>query len=364
MGSEKPSFTLLVSSTAAMKFVVLILLVGLVSSMPKKDKRPNKGPKKGKEDPSIMMRCLAENWKNEDGTKGINEEKIQQCRDCFKGVEGSNDALAEAKKCVSNWLPEEEKACTAELAALKSFEGEEKGKAVLECFDSALEKLNNEECLKEASNTDTDEKLTDAAMCVIDSWKYGMHYVKKATMGKGGKGKGKRPRKGQKGGKKGMVMKLLTKAHCDLSSKGDDAESSKCFKCFGAAIKQGRGKGRQNKKEMNPKILSAISKCSEEVVSENYKDCNSMMMDSTVDKRETHKCYLRILINNEVKKCTEEESITSATTDSLSKVMDCGKDNAIEWVKNNASPKVAEKITEFLDDDDDDSDDDDDDMQG
>jgi len=361
MGSEKPSFTLLVASTSdftAMKFVVLILIVGLVSSRPKKDKT-------GKEDPSIIMRCLAENWKNEDGTEGINEEKIQQCRDCFKGVEGSNDALAEAKKCVSDWLPKEEEACTTELAALKSFEDEEKGKAVLECFDSALETLNNEECLNRASNPDTHEKLTDAAMCVIDSWKYGMDYVKKETIGKGGKGKGKgkRPRKGKKGGKKGMVMKLLTKAHCDLSSKGDDAKSSKCFNCFKAAVKKGRGKGKQDK--MSPKMKSAISKCSEEYLSPQYDECNSLMKEDTMDKKKTHKCYMRVLINNEVKKCTDEKSISSATSDSLSLVMGCGKNNTIDWVKENASPKVAEKIVEFLeDDDDDDSHEDDDDMQG
>jgi len=41
--------------------------------------------------------------------------------------------------------------------------------------------------------------------------------------------------------------------------------------------------------------------------------------------------------------------------------MDCGRESTIEWVKNNANPKVAEMVGNFLDED---MDDDDDDVQG
>lgn len=57
-----------------------------------------------KEDPSTIMRCLAENWKKDDGTEGINEKAINDCRDCFKGIKGS---LSKAKECVAQHLPAE-----------------------------------------------------------------------------------------------------------------------------------------------------------------------------------------------------------------------------------------------------------------
>ena len=60
--------------------------------------------------------------------------------------------------------------------------------AVLQCFDSTLEKGNNERCLAQSASSDVTGKLTDGAMCVLESWKYGMEYVKNSTKGQGGKG--------------------------------------------------------------------------------------------------------------------------------------------------------------------------------
>ena len=62
--------------------------------------------------------------------------------------------------------------------------------AVLKCFDETLEKENNDRCIKESQSTDITEKLTDSSLCVLESWKYGMAYVKNATRGQGGRGKG------------------------------------------------------------------------------------------------------------------------------------------------------------------------------
>jgi len=354
-----------------MKLLVLTLVVGLVSSLPSKDRTPTE-PKEdmgenGKEDPSIIMRCLAENWKNEDGTEGINESAIQKCRECFKGVGGPEDSnsLPKAKECVAKHLPFEHGNCTSEIDAFQRWDDKEKGEEVIECFDDTLEDMNNAECLKQASDAqDVDEKLTDATMCVMESWKYGMAYVKKEMMGKGGKGKGKRPRKGKKRGKKGakkaMVMKMLTKAHCDLESEGDATKSSACFKCFAKAVKNNMGKGARGKKEMSPEMSSALADCGDTYLKNRYSKCNEMMKTSDADKKETHKCYMRVLIKNEVGKCSgdiaEVEDITSET---LGEILDCGKKNVMEWVKKK-NPKIAKKIADFLDDDDED----DDDMEG
>ena len=60
--------------------------------------------------------------------------------------------------------------------------------AILQCFDNTLEKGNNERCLAQSASSDVTGKLTEGAMCVLESWKYGMEYVKNSTKGQGGKG--------------------------------------------------------------------------------------------------------------------------------------------------------------------------------
>merc|ERR1712123_448984 len=301
MGGRTP-FTATTFSTGnflTMKLLVLILLAGLVSSMPRKGNRPN-SQKEDKEDPSTIIRCMAENWQQ-------GEEQIQACRDCFKAVEETDAGLTQAKACVAQFLQMEDEACSAQLSALKSFKDEEKGMAVLKCFDETLEKENNDRCIKESQSTDITEKLTDSSLCVLESWKYGMAYVKNATRGQGGRGKGKRPRAG-KGGKKMKMMKLITKAHCSLATNEDGSKTTECLNCFKAAVKlgkQGKGKGGRGKKEMSPEMFSAMTTCSEQHLNPTYSKCTAM-------------------------------------------VMECGKEATIGWVKKNASPEVAEQIGNFL----------------
>jgi hypothetical protein len=291
---------------------------------------------------------MAENWQN-------GESQIKACRDCFKAVDETIEGLTKAKECVSEFLKMENEACATEIAALKSFKDEEKGLTVIQCFDATLEAANNERCLKESRSTDVAGKLTDGSMCVMDSWKYGMAYAKNATMGQGGRGK--RPRAGKKGRKmKGQVMKLITKAHCNLASQGDDTKSTECLQCFSAAVKLGKqGKGKGGKKEMSPEMISAMTTCSEQHLNPKYAKCTTMMKDTAADKKETHKCYMRVLVNNLVVKCSE--GVTEATSDTLSSVMECGKEATIDWVKNNASAEVAEKIGNFLDEEEDEDED-------
>jgi len=120
---------------------------------------------------------------------------------------------------------------------------------------------------------------------------------------------------------------------------------------------------REKKGKMSPEILAALTTCSSENLSPRYDHCTAMMEDKTANKKDTHKCFMEVLISNEVSKCTSEDSSDSITTDVLTSVMDCGKKNILEWVKRN-SPEVAEKIEAFLDDDEDEDDEDDDEMKG
>merc|ERR1712106_525131 len=345
MRSGRTPFT--ATTFLTMKLLVLILLAGLVSSMPRKSNRPN-SQKQDKEDPSTIIRCMAENWQQ-------GEEQIQACRDCFKAVEETDAGLTKAKDCVAQFLQMEDKACSAQLSALKSFKDEEKGMAVLKCFDETLEKENNNRCIKESQSTDTTEKLTDSALCVLESWKYGMAYVKNATRGQGGRGKGKRPRAGKEG-KKMKMMKMITKAHCSLATNEDGSKTTECLNCFKAAVKLGKkGKGGRGKKEMSPEMFSAMTTCSEQHLNPKYSKCTAMMNDTFADKKETHKCYMRVLISNLVAKCST--GVGEATPATLPSVMECGKMATIGWVKKNASPEVAEQIGNFLEEEEDEDED-------
>ena len=80
--------------------------------------------------------------------------------------------------------------------------------------------------------------------------------------------------------------------------------------------------------------------------------------------------YFLLFFSNLVVKCSE--GVTEATSDTLSSVMECGKEATIDWVKNNArqeeigvalsheclcSAEVAEKIGNFLDEEEDEDED-------
>ena len=67
------------------------------------------------------------------------------------------------------------------------------------------------------------------------------------------------------------------------------------MKCFGAAVKLGKGKGRKGKR-MNPEMLSAMTSCSEQHLGTKYQQCTAMMKDNSADKKETHACYLRVIV--------------------------------------------------------------------
>ena len=83
--------------------------------------------------------------------------------------------------------------------------------------------------MSESNSVDTVGKLTDGAMCVLQSWKYSMEYVKNSTRSAaksggrwGGRRRGGRGGRGKKGGAKGMKMKMLMMAHCQNANVEDE----------------------------------------------------------------------------------------------------------------------------------------------
>jgi len=297
--------------------------------------------------------------------RGKGEAQIQACRDCFKAIGGdylSETGLAAAKECTASYLPMENEACATEIAAVTAGNTEQL-EDIIECFDETLETKNYERCLNDAQGS-SEEKLTSGALCVLESWKYGMEYVKNATKAAGGRpggrGRGRRPRgrggKG-KGMKKKMMMKMLTIAHCDAANPDDDTKQDECEQCFKDAVKSVR-RPRANKAAMKTALIG----CSEEHLSSLYSDCTALAKQEDADKEQVFNCYIKVLVNNTVKQCSTEKGITEATAETLDDVMECGKERVGELVKENASPEVLEKISNMLGMDD--GDDSDEDVQG
>jgi len=323
-----------------MKIFVTLLMVTVAIS----GKR-----QKSKEDHGTIIRCMAESY-----WSGNGEETIQACRKCFKEV-GKNplseEGLPKAKKCTEQFLPKENEACASLIAELTPNDME-KGGEVIDCFDDTLEAANYERCIGESKSTELNEILTDGAMCVLESWKFGHDYVKNVTMKtRPGQGRFQRRRgrgNGRGKGKKGAFMKMLMIAHCETANE-DEQSSADCQKCFNKAVKKNR---RQTKEDMK----AAIVDCSEKHLSPLYSKCTDMMRSTSSDKGETFKCYQRVLLADLVSDCSE--GISEATSESLDTVIECGKQEVMTFVKDNASPKMLKKLGEMFGDESSEEDDD------
>merc|ERR1712110_1347066 len=320
--------------STTMKIYVAILVVLTVVVSGKK--------KHGKEDHGTIIRCMAESF-----WSGKGEDNIEACRECFKNVGNnplSEEGLPKAKECTQQYLPKENEACASLIAELTPNDME-KGGEVIDCFDETLEAANYQRCIDESTSTEVNEVLTDGAMCVLQSWKFGHDYVKNVTRQvrpARGRFQGRRGRgRGRGKGKKGAFMKMMMIAHCETANDSEES-SAECQKCFKKAVKNNR---RQTKADMK----AAVADCSEKHLAPLYTKCTDMMRNEASEKGETFKCYQRVLLSTLVSECSE--GISEATTESLDTVMDCGKEQVVEFVKENASPRMMKKLGEMFGED-------------
>jgi len=305
-------------------------------------KRQNQN-RKPKEDPGTIIRCMAENYQKGEAT-------IKDCRQCFKAIGNpfSEEGLPKAKECTKQFLTMENEACATLIAELTPGDME-KGGEVIECFDDTLETANYERCLGESKSTEVNDVLTDGVACVLQSWKYGHEYVKNATReNKPGRGRFQRRRgrgngKGKGKGKKDAFMKMMMIANCETANPDNAEGSTECQTCFTEAVSR-RG-GRQDKAT----IKSKMADCSQQHLSPLYDSCTQMLRSEAGEKGETFQCYQRVLLSSLVSQCSAD--ISEATTDSLDTVMKCGKDLVMEFIKENASPKILKKFEKMFDDD-------------
>ena len=206
-----------------MKAFIVLSLAATALALPGRSGRRqggnkgNKGAqKKDKMDPGNILRCAAENFGN--------NQTIKECLECFSAEMdfSSQGGLDAAKACASQFWPKGVAACGTEISAMAPGNMEAL-ETVVECFDDRLEKENAERCLGEATSTELQGQMTEATMCILDSWKWAMGVVKavngKGKRQRGGRGRGRGKGKGK--AMKKMVMKTLVDAHCDHASNGD-----------------------------------------------------------------------------------------------------------------------------------------------
>ena len=96
--------------------------------------------------------------------------------------------------------------------------------------------------------------------------------------------------------------------------------------------------------------------CSQQFLTPKYDNCSALMADNGADKEQVFGCYMRVLVGDLVTECSAD--VSEATGETLGQVMDCGKENVMEFVKENANPKMLEKIGKMFGDDDDSDEDD------
>ena len=204
-----------------MKAFIVLSLAATALAVPARGGRRQGGKnKKERIDPGNILRCTAENFGN--------NQTIKDCIDCFSAeMDFSSQAgLDAAKACATQYWPKGVAACGTEISAMVPGNMETL-EAVVGCFDDRLEKENAERCLGEAASTEVDAKMTEATMCILDSWKWAMGVVKAVNgagkKGRGGRGRGRGRGKGKGKGKamKKMIMNTLMQAHCEHASNGD-----------------------------------------------------------------------------------------------------------------------------------------------
>merc|ERR1711915_118138 len=270
-----------------------------------------------KEDEMVIVRCLAENFQD--------EKQIQDCRNFFKSVVDylSPTGLIQAKNCAEKFWPRSFKVCSTEVARLTA--GDEV-----------------QECLQEASGNDIMDRLVSGSVCVLESHKLALKYIRNVTSegkrrGRGGWGLSTKRRDSSMDKK--MMMKLHGMAHCDVATEEKEEKNKLCKTCFSNAV---QSRSRQE-------LWKALKNCNLKFLSPMYDKCIAMEVGANSDIKAVLACYDRILVGALVKDCAAEEKITTATTESLLKVVECGEDSIVDWVAKHAEPNTAEKMLFMMD---------------
>jgi len=316
----------------------------------------------------MIIRCLAENF--EDDTK------VKACIACFENDQvnmETQEGIDEAKKCANTYLPLGVAECPREIEALTPGDDEQVDE-ILECFDDRLEKANAERCLNGVETTDVEAALTKGSMCILDSWKDAYSYVKNVTRPRrrGGRrqGRGERFEKAKGRRMKKIMMEMTVAAHCQLANKDDTTKEEECLQCFRDAVpsklgsqlgrrpRQGHGQGmlsampreepgNRGRREADPHLQTALTRCSQNHLSPLYDDCTTLMETDKTDMKAAHDCHSNILIGNLVSQCVTENDIVTVDADSLNEVILCGTENAFIWMSER-NPKAADMLGKFL----------------
>lgn len=299
----------------------------------------------------IMVQCMAENWNNtREGSR-----MMKGCFNCFKNmstVDDNTKSLAMGKMCTEKYLRRANQDCSAEISLLEPGENPAN---VMKCFRGSLMTMSGEKCLKKVKQREgVVEIFTEGAFCMVEGAKNVSKYFSYLT------NKKKRGGRGQLAAEikvKKMVMKLLLKAHCDYANRDNEEKKEACRNCFTEAITSSRGRRKAY-------VIPKLKKCSDDHLGDEYTECNNMLGQDRGNNtrrdngRMIKKCYETILMRYVVRSCVESEG-TGGTSVGLSfpstgdvteflKVLKCGKQMVMDWIKQNTDRRVSDKIIDMM----------------
>jgi len=312
---------------------------------------------KGDEFDFLISSCLYENWDLEKSSEE-NMNNVFACLKCFDEIVDpmTEVGIPEARACTETFLPEENAACSSQIAGLEPG-NVETGTKVAECFEEWAIFAAADYCISESKSTEPIEILTDGSMCMLEGYKnvtMFTHYVHSLDEKRSGKKirKLQKTRKGEKGVRKYVMKKLLPLAACEVANAEDESRFESCKECFATVTKQNHATvGRQ---------------CMSDYLMPYFQECEQLMDSlekgsSKEDKQEVKKCFGRGLIKHVVGSCSEPE--TGADPETLLATMECGQEYVIDWVQSNARPEFSKKIVQFLSFDEEDDEDNEDDFE-
>lgn len=304
----------------------LLVIVAAVSAMPHSSHEDHHDDEHDDDDLEriIIVQCLAENGDKEG-------DLVKQCLQCFGKVDDIEEkkGLDQAKACVTQFLPQTQKACSTQLSSLTAGNDDE-GEDVLDCFQDTFRKMQGKKCLdSSSSNNNIVDSFTEAALCMLEVMHNSTRFVKAVKLME--EGGGKVQHHGQHGhGRRGKEMHQIKKsmklvpAHCHQSIGQDQKKLMVCEECFHSAFHSGQGQ-----------VWTQLADCNTNHLSPQYDACTDVINGVKVGKKNevdlVKDCYMRALTRGLVEDCSSGQELTTSLEDFLA-VFHCGHQKVEKYI--------------------------------
>ena len=238
----------------------------------------------------IRRSCTVESWDHSTDTL-TNVFRIGNCAACFNKITDplSPEGLELSQTCTATFLPQEQKACSEQIAALNAENYAESEQAVKDCFKVSLRKIMAEYCLSISSSEDVIESLTDGTICVMGNYKNVTDFVHFIHQVSGIPDDESENESTEINLKDYMNHKLFPRFYCQASL-GKDAETlDSCYECFETAVAEN--------KDDKLNLWKEVAQCSEAHLIPYFEECQSGLVtlseNSEADPKPVDDCFQR-----------------------------------------------------------------------